>query len=122
MVSVFEVQKYDNNCPFNLWLEEFEDGVLANFGDVANKRRKAILMQVCGEAVKKFVLSLETVERHTFNTMEQEEEESIEYFLMRLKLQAKKCNYVISRRNVEVQVDTDKDRPGSRQNPGPGQN
>ena len=131
MVSVFEVQKYDNNCPFNLWLEEFEDGVLANFGDVANKRKKAILMQVCGEAVKKFVLSLEdevkndypkliksisekfthhaneTVERHIFNTMEQEEEESIEHFLMRLKLQAKKCNYVIPRRNIEVQVDTD---------------
>ena len=59
MVSVFEVRKYDNNCPFNLWLEEFEESVLANFGDVANKRKKAILMQVCGEAVKKFVLSLE---------------------------------------------------------------
>ena len=80
------------------------------FGDVANKRKKAILMQVYGEAVKKFVLSLdediknyypqviksisvkfthhanETVERHIFNTMEQDEEESIEHFLMRLKL------------------------------------
>ena len=53
MVSVFEVRKYENDGPFNHWLEEFEDGVLANFGDVANKRKKTILMQVCGEAVKK---------------------------------------------------------------------
>ena len=131
MVSgvLFDCQHYQNDQPFELWLEEFEDSVLANFGEVDDKRKKAILMQLCGEAVKKHVASLdseiksnyerltteitskfkhtanETVERHIFNTMEQEEEETIEAFLMRLRLQAKKCNYTIPSRVIEVELD-----------------
>ena len=53
MVSVLEpLEKYKNNGPFDLWLKDFEDFVLANFGEVNNKRKKAILMQLCGEEVK----------------------------------------------------------------------
>ena len=59
MVSVFEIEKYGNDRPFVQWLEEFEDCVLANFGDVEAKRKKAILMQMCGESVKKYVSSLD---------------------------------------------------------------
>ena len=59
MVSVFEVTTYVNDCPFNHWLEEFKDGALANFWGCSEQEKKAILMQVYGEAVKKFVLSLD---------------------------------------------------------------
>ena len=132
MVSVFNVERYNDDQPFSQWLEDFEDGVLANFGEVADRRKKAILMQLCGEAVKKYACSLddetkkdypkliaalikkfthhanETVERHIFNTMMQLEEENIDSFLMRLKLQAKKCNYIIPARDVEVKINTTK--------------
>ena len=62
MVSgvLFDCQHYQNDQPFELWLEEFEDSVLANFGEVDDKRKKAILMQLCGEAVKKHVASLDS--------------------------------------------------------------
>ena len=107
------------------WVEEFEDSMLANFGDIDDRRKKAILMQLWGGAVKKFVSSLsneakasyklikeeiinkfrhtanETVERHIFNTMDQEEEETIEAFQMRLRMQAKKCNYTIPSREIK---------------------
>ena len=59
-VVSFEPTHYANDKPFDQWLEEFEDSVLANFGEVDGKRKKAILMQLCGEAVKKFVASLDT--------------------------------------------------------------
>ena len=129
MVSgLFHCQSYENDKPFEVWLEDFEDSVLANFGEVEPRRKKAILMQLCGDAVKKFVASLdiatrndyttltaqiiakfthtanETVERHIFNTLEQEEEETIDSFVMRLKLQAKKCNYTIPGKEMEIEV------------------
>ena len=103
MVSVFNVERYNDDQPFSQWLEDFEDGVLANFGEVADRRKKAILMQLCGENVKKYACSLddetkkdypkliaalikkfthhanETVERHIFNTMMQLEITQVEY-------------------------------------------
>ena len=125
----FECTQYENDQPFDQWVEEFEDSMLANFGEIDDRRKKAILMQLCGGAVKKFVSSLsneakasyklikveiinkfrhtanETVERHIFNTMDQEEEETIEAFQMRLRMQAKKCNYTIPPREIEIDLE-----------------
>ena len=117
-MSVLEpLEKYQNDQPFELWLNDFDDFVLANFGTVSNDRKRAILMQLCGDDVKKFVDSLEPqdktdykklleilkqkfnhleneiVERHIFNTMVQDEDELIDAFVLRLRTQAKKCNY-----------------------------
>ena len=41
MVSgvLFDCQHYQNDQPCELWLEEFEDGVLANFGEVDDKKK-----------------------------------------------------------------------------------
>ena len=39
MVSVLEpLEKYQNDQPFELWLNDFDDFVLANFGTVSNDR------------------------------------------------------------------------------------
>ena len=135
MVSVLEpLEKYKNNGPFDLWLKDFEDFVLANFGEVNNKRKKAILMQLCGEEVKKYADSLddetkvnytkltdvlkdkfshlanETIERHIFNTMVQEEGELIDSFVIRLQTQAKKCNYKVPPETTSVTVN-DEEHP-----------
>ena len=100
MVSVLldPIDKYDNDRPFDRWLEDFDDFVLASFGEIPEKRKKAILMQMIGLEVKKYADSLttetrasykdltealvakfnhqanETIERHIFNSMAQEDE------------------------------------------------
>ena len=108
---------YRNDVPFEKWLLDFEEYVLAVYGDVANARKKAILMQMVGDEVKKYVDTLdtvvradyaqlitnlkqrfkhqqnETIERHIFNNMNQHDNESIDSFVIRLKEQAAKCNY-----------------------------
>ena len=91
-----------------------------------DERKKAIPMQLFGEAVKKHAASLdreiksnyqrlkaeitsklkhaanEMVEKHIFNMMEHEEEETIKAFLMRLRLQTKKSNNKILSRVLVV--------------------
>ena len=108
---------YRNDVPFEKWLLDFEEYVLAVYGDVTNARKKAILMQMVGDEVKKYVDTLdtvvradyaqlitnlkqkfkhqqnETIERHIFNNMNQHDNESIDSFVIRLKEQAAKCNY-----------------------------
>ena len=130
MVSVLEpLDKYENNKPFAVWLEDFDDYVLANWGDVDKKRKKAILMQLCGQKVKAYSDSLsatvradydqlvaaltqkfshlanETVERHLFNTMSQNEGESIDSFVIRLRVQAGKCNYRVPSTTKSITID-----------------
>ena len=130
MVSVLEpINKYENDQPFEKWIIEFDDFVLANFGeDVSAKRKKAILMQLLGHEPKKFVESLakevqseyvalvkeletrfdnkanETIERHIFNTMQQEVNESIDSFVIRLREQAKKCNYEVPSEKKTIKI------------------
>ena len=129
MVSVLEpLERYQNDQPCELWLNDFDDFVLANFGTVSNDRKRAILMQLCGDDVKKFVDSLEPqdktdykklleilkqkfnhleneiVERHIFNTMVQDEDELIDAFVLRLRTQAKKCNYRIPSTTTTVTI------------------
>ena len=55
MVSVLldPIAKYENDRPFDRWLEDFDDFVLASFGEIPEKRKKAILMQMIGLEVKK---------------------------------------------------------------------
>ena len=57
MVSVFEVTTYVNGCPFNHWLEEFKDGALANFGDVANKRKRQSSCRCMEKLSRSFVIA-----------------------------------------------------------------
>ena len=108
-MSVLEpLEKYDNDKPFARWLEDFDDFVLASFGEIDNRRKKAILMQLVGLEAKKYADSLapdtrsdykalsdalvekfnhqanETIERHIFNTLVQDEDESIDSFVLRL--------------------------------------
>ena len=130
MVSVLEpINKYENDQPFEKWIIEFDDFVLANFGEIVSaKRKKAILMQLLGHEPKKFVESLakevqseyvalvkeletrfdnkanETIERHIFNTMQQEVNESIDSFVIRLREQAKKCNYEVPSEKKTIKI------------------
>ena len=129
MVSVLldPIAKYENDRPFDRWLEDFDDFVLASFGEIPEKRKKAILMQMIGLEVKKYADSLttetratykdltealvskfnhqanETIERHIFNSMTQEDE-NIDSYVIRLRTQALKCNYLIPSTTLTVTI------------------
>ena len=114
-----EEKFYKNDIPFEKWFVDFQEYVLAAYGTVDNARKKAILMQMVGDEVKKYVDTVdpqirgdftqltqhlkdrfkhqqnETIERHIFNNMTQNEGELIESFVIRLKEQAAKCNFTI---------------------------
>ena len=130
MVSVLEpIDKYKNDKPFEQWLVDFDDFVLANFGEVTKKRQKAILMQLCGSKAKTYADSLpanirtdydllidelkkkfchlanETVERHIFNTLTQNQGETIDSFVIRLQAQAEKCNYKVPSTTTSITID-----------------
>jgi hypothetical protein len=130
MVSVLEpIARYQNNKPFAVWVQDFEDFVLANFGDnIPQNRKRAILMQLIGPEAKKYAESLdpdtrgdynrvlgalkdkfhhqanETIERHIFNTMIQGDNEPIDSFILRLKEQSQKCNYKVPSEAQTVRV------------------
>jgi len=46
VIGFFECTQNENDQPFDQWVEEFEDSMLANFGDIDDRRKKAILMQL----------------------------------------------------------------------------
>ena len=113
----FTIDKYKAGSPIDHWLEELENFMLAEYGQIDNVRKKAVLLTAIGKdnlvainnfaAVEKdtyvhLLVKLknyyapqenETVERHAFYSMTQEEDETIEDFLNRLKEQALKCNF-----------------------------
>ena len=118
-VTFPEDKFYKNDIPFRKWLGDFEEYVLAAYGTVDNARKKAILKQMVGDELKKYIDTLEenvtgdytvltthlkekfqhkqneTIERHIFNNMTQNDGELIDSFVIRLRQQAAKCNYLI---------------------------
>ena len=121
---------YNTAEPFDGWLEELEEYILAALGENVNApRKKAILLKTIGPEAKKVVNNLDAgqkdtfdnlvnalknhfntqtndvIERHIFNMMIQNENEGIDGFVTRLKTQAAKCNYKIPSITRNVTVD-----------------
>ena len=54
----FECTQYENDQPFDQWVEEFEDSMLANFGEIDDRRKKAIKIVKTQEMADKRIQTL----------------------------------------------------------------
>ena len=123
MVSgVFKIREFKTSGDdIKVWLERLENFMLAEYGsDLTNEaRKKAILITAIGEDANAAITNFQeqekdtyehlkvklqeyyetkkndTMHRHEFYTMYQEENEELDDFVNRLKKQALKCNFKV---------------------------
>ena len=111
------VPVYHDGQNIKFWIEDLENAILALYGEVNGARKKANLISAIGENGKIVIQNFSAaqkdtydhlkaallehykdaenviVERHTFNTLYQDQNETIDSYVTRLRSQALKCKF-----------------------------
>ena len=119
-LQISPLEPYNPSQPFEKWLEDLDEYILASLGEnISDVRKRAILGSTIGLETKKVINNFapdqkdtfahlvtalknhyntqtnDVIERHVFNTMTQNQNENIDGFVTRLRTQASKCNYKV---------------------------